>query len=120
MSEIKNLSSDFRHCLKFKLNCLKSELVWISDIHCTQNILLQIFRILLFAFLLNIANSVQTPDETTLELALCELLNQTPFYAVFQLQMQNNCISQVKMFSNDVFCLRNLDNKVKNSNTKLN
>ena len=33
---------DFRHCLKselsgngIKLNCLKSKLVWISDIHCT-------------------------------------------------------------------------------------
>ena len=29
-----HFGSDFRHCLEMGLNCLKSKLVWISDIQC--------------------------------------------------------------------------------------
>ena len=59
-------------------------------------------------------------EETYLELALCKLLDQTPNYFIYQLQMQSNCISQVKMFEDDVFCLRNHDNKVYLKKIKLN
>ena len=59
---------------------------------------------------LSIAKS--QPDEMHLELTLCHLIKHTPNYNIYQLHLQSNCVSQVKMYHN-IFCLRNNDNKVK-------
>ena len=57
---------------------------------------------------------MSTPQETEVEVRLCNLLKHTPNYAIYRLEDKSNCISHVKSFGR-LICLRDGDNLVRQS-----
>ena len=56
--------------------------------------------------------AMSTPQETEVEINLCNLLKHTPNYAIYRLEDKSNCISHVKSFGK-LICLRDGNNQVK-------